>query len=187
MHDNLEKEKETSRKPSWFPIILVALAGVLIICGALQCMCRKSNKAGDRMLCATNLAGLGRAMREYCDEFQQYPSPGNWCDLLMEYARLREQVFKCPANKEARCSFAMNPGARPSGPSDMVVLFETRGGWNQYGGAELLTLENHAAKRGHVLFNNGHIEFVKADRIGDLRWKVEEEGNGGIGKDKNEQ
>ncbi len=46
--------------------------------------------------------------------------------------------------------------------------------WNQFGGPEILTTENHKGKGCNVLFNNGHVEFVKTDRVGELKWEVEE-------------
>ena len=84
-----------------------------------------------------------------------------------------EKSFKCPASKKGRCHYAMNPNCEPKSPSDMVLLFETKGGWNQFGGSELLTTENHGGKGCNVLFNDGHVEFVRPERLGELKWKVE--------------
>lgn len=46
--------------------------------------------------------------------------------------------------------------------------------WNQIGGPEILTTENHEGKGCNVLFNDYHVEFVKTERLGELRWRVEE-------------
>ena len=46
--------------------------------------------------------------------------------------------------------------------------------WNQFGGPEILTTENHNGRGCFILFNDGRVEFVKPERLGELRWKVEE-------------
>jgi len=56
----------------------------------------------------------------------------------------------------------------------MVLLFETKAGWNQFGEDELLTTENHDGMGCNILFNNGRVIFVPTECLGDLRWKVEE-------------
>jgi prepilin-type processing-associated H-X9-DG protein len=67
----------------------------------------------------------------------------------------------------------MNPDCEPNSPADLVLLFETKGGWNQYGGPELLTLDNHKGEGANVLFNDGHVKFIKPDEVGKLKWKAE--------------
>lgn len=136
----------------------------------------KKIQTDRRLACGTNLARLGQAMRVYCDEFHQYPTPSNWCDLLMAHAKAGEQVFKCPGNKKARSGYALNPDARPTGPPDMVVLFEAKGGWNQNGGPELLTLENHGGRGCNMVFNSKdvHSEWVRAGWIPWLCWRIED-------------
>jgi hypothetical protein len=39
----------------------------------------------------------------------------------------------------------------------LVLLFETKGGWNQYGGPELLSTKNHKGDGCHVLINDSHV------------------------------
>jgi hypothetical protein len=57
----------------------------------------------------------------------------------------------------------------------MVLLFETKAGWNQFGEDELLTTENHEGMGCNILFNDGRVQFVPKERFGDLMWKVEED------------
>lgn len=63
--------------------------------------------------------------------------------------------------------------------SKIVLLFETKGGWNQFGGLELLTTENHEGEGANILFNDGEVRFLKPDRFGKLKWKVEENESAG--------
>jgi prepilin-type processing-associated H-X9-DG protein len=59
--------------------------------------------------------------------------------------------------------------------SNLVLLFETKKGWNQFGGLELLTTENHKGEGANILFNDGSVKFLEPDRFGKLKWKVEED------------
>ena len=46
--------------------------------------------------------------------------------------------------------------------------------WNQVGGPEILTIENHQGDGCNIVFNDLHVEFVMADGLDELKWKVEE-------------
>jgi hypothetical protein len=63
--------------------------------------------------------------------------------------------------------------------SNIVLLFETKEGWNQFGELELLTTENHKGEGANVLFNNGSVKFLEPDKFGKLKWKVKESNSGG--------
>ncbi|MBN1361583.1 MAG: hypothetical protein JW993_13375 [Sedimentisphaerales bacterium] len=68
--------------------------------------------------------------------------------------------------------YAMNPDCGPNSPGDTVLLFETRAGWNQHGGPELFTFDNHDPKGGCVLLNDGTVKFIRTkEELAQLRWK----------------
>ena len=70
------------------------------------------------------------------------------------------------------CYYALNPNCKPDSPSDMVLLFETKAGWNQQGGSELFTFDNHYPKGGCVLLNDGTVKFIRTkEELNQLRWK----------------
>ena len=69
------------------------------------------------------------------------------------------------------CTYAMNPHCEPNSPNDIVLLFETNPGWNQYGGPRIMTFENHEGKGCSVLFNDGSVKFVRPEQIGKLKWE----------------
>jgi len=130
-----------------------------------------------QMTCGKNLFNLGTTMRIYASDFDgKFPLPHKWCDSLLKYGKVNEKSFNCPLNKKKRCSYAMNPNCEPNSPGDMVLLFESKGAWNQYGGAELLAPENHGGRGCFISFNDGHVYFVKTEQLGQLKWDVEEGG-----------
>jgi hypothetical protein len=109
-----------------------------------------------------------------------YPEPNKWCDVMLwAYARsvnLPEDnlagPYKCPAAREGKCHYAMNPACRPDSPPGTVLLFETKAGWNQHGGPELFAFDNHDPHGGCVLLNDGTVKFIRTEaELRQLRWK----------------
>jgi hypothetical protein len=109
-----------------------------------------------------------------------YPTPDKWCDLLIEHTDLIEKDFMHSGNKKERCGYAINPNVSPRSNPRMVLLFETKGGWNQYGGAEILAFDNHQGRGCNVLFNDQHVEFVEAEQLSNLNWGEKEKGESGM-------
>ena len=122
--------------------------------------------------CRSNLKLLGLALQMYADENSgSYPQPEKWCDLIKPYYKV-EKIFHCPAIKEVKCYYAINPNCEPNSPPDTVLLFETKDGdWNLTGGKELLTTENHTDNKCNVLYNDYSVEIVKKEEIQNLRWE----------------
>jgi prepilin-type processing-associated H-X9-DG protein len=128
-----------------------------------------------RIRCGENLAVLGKTMLIYaCDYDDKYPTADKWCDLLVKYTEVTEVWFVCPSAGKGRCHYAINPNASAVTNPDMVVLFETKGCWNQFGGAGLVSFENHEGKGCNMLFNDLHVKFVKPNQLVELKWKDEQ-------------
>lgn len=132
-----------------------------------------------RFMCQHNLTYLRTAIRAYADDNEgKYPIVHKWCDLLVEGKYATEKPFICrrasSQDDNIRCTYATNPDCEPNSPGNMVLLFETRGAWNQFGGPEILTTENHGGKGCNVLFNNGSVKFVKTKDLTKLKWQSEE-------------
>jgi hypothetical protein len=69
-------------------------------------------------------------------------------------------------------TYAMNPNCRKGSPPDMVLLFESKPGWNQHGGPELFTFDNHDPKGGLVRLNDAKVKFIRTEEeLKQLRWK----------------
>jgi hypothetical protein len=49
--------------------------------------------------------------------------------------------------------------------------------WNQVGGAEIVATENHDGKSCNILCNDGSVRRIRAEELGELKWKVEEDAN----------
>ena len=121
------------------------------------------------------MSQLGRAMLIYANDQDGFPDTSKWCDLLIEHAELNPGTFRCKgALQQGRCHYAMNKNvinfSKRDIPPDMVVLFETHPGWNQVGGPELLTTDNHQGEGCNILFADNHVEFVRTQNLDRLKW-----------------
>jgi prepilin-type processing-associated H-X9-DG protein len=151
-------------------ILGIVLAVIIIV--SLPPSISEHNR--QKFVCASHLHDLGVAINIYSKKNGgQYPAPNKWCDLIKD-KNITEKDFICPSSKAEKCSYAINPNCEPNSPKDVILLFETKDGWNQFGGSELLTTENHKGKGCNILFNDGHVEFVKSAEIGKLKWKAEQ-------------
>jgi hypothetical protein len=130
--------------------------------------------------CANNLYRMGHELRDMAREGIAWPVPEGWCDVLPRRRLVGNpgaapsiaREFVCPGGGEGKCHYAMNPACTPDSPPDMVLLFETKAGWNQHGGPELFTFDNHDPKGGCVLLNDGTVKFIRTkEELAQLRWK----------------
>ena len=94
------------------------------------------------------------------------------CPDVYDYRRVREASASSQPVDIWISDYAMNPNCREDSPKDMVFLFESKPGWNQHGGAELFTFENHDPRGGLVLLNDGTVKFIRTEEeLKQLRWK----------------
>ncbi|MBN1974767.1 MAG: hypothetical protein JW787_14095 [Sedimentisphaerales bacterium] len=141
-----------------------------------------------RMGCADNMANIWKTFSKYSrDNQRKYPEPEQWCNAILKYDQVKKndflcteikygwkrQVFLWPVPKNHKSYYAMNPNCEPNSPKDIVLLFETKGGWNLSGGPELLTTQNHRGQGCNILFNGGYVDFISTNKIADLRWNAE--------------
>jgi prepilin-type processing-associated H-X9-DG protein len=127
-----------------------------------------------RFKCEVCLKSLGVSFVLYADDFDgSLPSVESWCDVLGKYMVPKNLI--CPGSnaKEGQSSYAMNEfvaGKKLAELSpDLVLLFECMPGWNMAGGPEILTTEHHEGKCCNVLFADGHVKFIGADKISELK------------------
>ncbi len=133
----------------------------------------------NRMYCAQTLQALRARMCDAMDAASTYPSPTEWCDAIERHMRathVPESViqwsFGCPNTRLDKCHYALNPNCRADSAPDTVLLFETKAGWNQSGGPELFSFDNHDPRGGLVLLNDGTVRFIRTEEeLRQLRWK----------------
>jgi hypothetical protein len=145
----------------------------------------------SRMQCAANLKNRWHWLRLYHEissvrrrfsilaRRPAYPAPATWCDDMVRAYRTIGMLdrnimrtLKCPAMTEGESHFAMNPNCTYNSPGNLVFLFETRPGWNQHGGSELFSFDNHDPNGGLVLLNDGTVKFIRTEgELRQLRWK----------------
>jgi hypothetical protein len=143
-----------------------------------------------RMQCAVNLVDLWHRLRLYYKTEKMrledssagnqivYPAVDEWCDVMLRAYQIvgpGKSIMRahiCPSAGEGECHYAINPNCKFDSPPDMVLLFETKAGWNRHGGRELFTFDNHDPKGGCVLLNDGTVKFIRtAEELRRLRWE----------------
>ncbi len=153
--------------------MLVILPMVMAI--MLPALSRTKTMA-QRIVCATNLKGLGTAMVIYASDYDdKLPTADKWCDLLTSYMDVNPVSFKCASTTEGSFSYALNENLAGRGMDvspDVVMLFEADAGPNAVGGPEMLVSDRHEGC--NIVFMDGHVEFIKESEIGNLKWTVKE-------------
>ena len=144
----------------------------VFICCLVLFGCGKKKKAMEESLTEINLKALAKTIMIYAnDNHEAYPTPDQWCDLLIKRCEVPKSTFGNEITPEGQCIFALNPNCSSTSSPEVVVLFETNFGWNQFGGKEKLTTINHGGKGCYVLFNDTHVEFVPTESFDKLKWK----------------
>ncbi len=148
---------------------------VALLLGIMMPALARTRQIAHRMVCGTNMSGLGKAMLIYANDYDdKLPTPSKWCDLLVKYAEVNPTSFRCKGTPEGPCNYAMNRNVEILGtnaPPDVVLLFETHAGWNQVGGPEILTTDNHQGDGCNILFIDSHVAFIKTENLNRLKWK----------------
>ena len=154
------------------PIVMALLMAILM--HALS----KTRVLALRVVCSANMHGIANAISMYAEDNGAFPTTSKWCDLLIENQNVDQKQFRCPTAPEGPSNYAINSNIEQLGaaaPPDMVLLFETRPGWNQSGGPEILTTENHHGDGCNVVFVNGRVKFVHQQEFKDLRWTAQQD------------
>ncbi len=181
-----EAEKNGQGKKSQKNKLSVILAVVLIATLALSIWIiledavtsSRTRSIAYKLVCGNHLSALAKAMFLYANDWDdKFPPADKWCDYLVKYGYAKEKDFK--GHKKGRCNYAMNPNVKTAyAPPGLVLLFETGyrsdgNDWNQHGGPELLSFENHKGDGCNIVFTGGNICFIKAGNLSWLKWKDE--------------
>ena len=137
----------------------------------------RTKAIAQRVVCATNLKGLGTAMFIYANDYDTLPTADKWCDLLIAEVDVCPASLRCPSTPAGSFSYALNENlagrSMKDGSPNVVMLFEADAGPNAVGGPEMLVSDRHEGC--NIVFMDGHVEFIKESRIGNLKWTVERE------------
>lgn len=172
-------KRRENRKGVIFAILAVALGIVTASMSFSDYQRYETGFLPCRMKCSLNLMKLSRGLFTYAAESdEQFPTSSSWCDLMLQSGHVNRKHLICKGAKingdKGPCHYAINPNAGLNSNPDLVLVFETEGGWNKHGERELLTLKNHDGKGCNVLFADGHVEWIKAKDVNTLKWEVNE-------------
>lgn len=127
-----------------------------------------------RITCNCHMIYLRKAVKNYAEQNEgKYPPPEKWCDLLYENTEGAEKIFcRTPGGSKegALCHYALNPQCRQDSPEGTVLFFEIKGGWNEFGGSDLITSENNYKRGWRVIMNGGRVEFIEPHELNKLLW-----------------
>ncbi|OHB52066.1 MAG: hypothetical protein A2Y10_11065 [Planctomycetes bacterium GWF2_41_51] len=160
-------------------IILIPILAIML--AILMPAMGKSRQLAQRIMCSTNLSGLGKAMLVYTNDYNDtFPTAEKWCDLLIEYSDVTPQQLLCPGDvkSDVQSSYAFNvnlSGMNISDvPPDTVLIFEAPAGSNPVGGPEILNTQRHQGEGCNIIFADCHVKFVRTEDLQTLRWKPDE-------------
>jgi prepilin-type processing-associated H-X9-DG protein len=158
-------------------ILIMVMAFFVVLFAFFAHITSVPREKSVQVVCMTHLKGMALSFKLYADDFDgSLPNVESWCDALGKY--MVPESLVCPGSnaKEGQSSYAMNEfldGKKLAElPPDLVLLFESKPGWNKAGGPEFLTMENHDGEGCNVLFADGNVKFVGTDKISELKWVV---------------
>ncbi len=155
-----------------FLVLMPIAAGV-----AMTSFGRAKERASD-VMCMSNTKQIALGLMMYSsDNDDILPMADKWSDAIGQYVGNNERVFQCPKgspNQRSHYGFNRNLGglatSKVKSPAKTVMVFETDGGWNVSGGAELL-LKKPRHELIIICFADGHCEAVKPSSLPNLRWE----------------
>jgi len=159
-------------------VVITILAVVFLIYVFLQVVFPIIHREsmGDERLCQTHLKSISNAMKEYASTHGgKLLLSLNWGDILREECFLSPNDFTCPGSNSKEATYAMNKNVigLEKIPDDIVLLFDSKPGWNLTGGHELLAPENHNGKGCNILFGDFEVRFIEKDKLVELEWEVQ--------------
>lgn len=151
-------------------IVLVVLA--IVLPGLF-----KVRQMMHRTVCRANMFyGVQTAFQYYLSEYNAYPDPDPWCDLLCIYGDVAPKGFYCPASDavEGECTYALNKYLYESQPSeqpqDMVFLFETDAGKDS--GSRTESIQQRAFYQHFSKEQDKRYEHLKDRKVYPGRWNL---------------
>ncbi|OHB55565.1 MAG: hypothetical protein A2Y07_03275 [Planctomycetes bacterium GWF2_50_10] len=105
----------------------------------------------------------------------------NWCDQIVvdffggTYSDEVCSLFSCIeyVGEKRQSTYALNRNVvgQKQFDDDIVILFDSKKGWNSVGGPELLAPENNKGEGCYVLFGDFKTKFIKTSELSKLKWQ----------------
>lgn len=144
-------------------LVLVISVCILALYSCLIIMEYKREKLAKFANSYDNIVFIQAALDKYVKNNNQLPDASEWCDALLEVDNnLTKATFQHPFFSKGVCDFAFNEDVSGKKFEELkpktVLVFEASGGWNLYGGRELIrTRKKTGASRIYLLLANGNI------------------------------
>lgn len=149
------------------PILAMALA---ILMPALN----KTKHIAQRVICGTNLKGVGTALIVYTNDNNKFPPADQWCDLLIQECDVSPKSLICPSSDaiEGESTYAININAAGKDaetlPDYMVLLFETEAGIDSNGRTE--NIQNRGFFQFFEKQGDDWLNSIKNNKVYPNRW-----------------
>ena len=181
IENNQDSNKKKYSKLTILSLILVVFVLVMIP------LFLQAIKPLKKLGCYGTFMALSSSITVYSNDYDgKLPPIDKWCDVLTENNYFPSKGLRCPGASEGPCNYAMNKNLANFdieayfknldlshiSYDNLVMFFETYPGWNQAGDADILNTENHSGKGCHILFVDGHYEFVEVKDFDKLKWKA---------------
>jgi hypothetical protein len=161
-------------------IVSICLSGIFlfmipVMLGVLLPLAAKAKRSGRSGDCVENVKAICLAARLYAEDNNgQFPSATNWCDAILPSLPNRETLH-CPSASGRDCTYGLNRAVAGrtmwSVPPDLVMVFETAGGWNVSGGEGNLVPRSPHGSVFVIGFANGTVRQVSEEDLLTLRWE----------------
>lgn len=123
--------------------------------------------------CAANVKAITQgALRSVSSNGGRFPDGSNWCDTVQVYLPSLS-TLRCPSDGSSdRCSYGFNAAVSGLATNQVsprtVLIFESRSGWNQTGGAS-----NTRSRHGGLTvgFADGTTAQINPGQEATLRWE----------------
>jgi prepilin-type processing-associated H-X9-DG protein len=156
--------------------ICVAAVSLLVLPAMLLPALGKAKQKAMTINCINNMKQVGIAMRTYASvNNDKLPPAATWSTDISSYVG-NTRVFHCVGDSRGGMVYSYAFNQRLSGKTlseinpGTVLLFESDGGPNNFGGMERLSQARHGQNQCNVLFADGSVRVVRDAELMSLRW-----------------
>lgn len=181
-----QENKPKSKKLNFHAEWIIAIGIIIILIALLLPALEKPKGPAKEIICLSNLKHFAMAVTMYYMDNEygkvptalSLPTAEKWNEVIYPYL-LSEKPNMCPSVKKQEpktCTYFLNKNLYDLNvpiPTDMVLAFEGRIGWNQTGGPEDMVYRHGTQKDPscNVVLSDGSHMRVKKSEAANLKWK----------------